>query len=157
MWDDAVVDGSGIHLADMHYEVLIEEVEGGRHGRAGEPDKVISDRAAPFLMRLEKSGRLLQWHSEMGEQDLLERLDVVAPPDIVVTPPAPDLRFRHIEKGKENYYLLFNEGEKAIESMIRFKESGGLWLVDPFTLEQIPVPMNGHISLERHQLMFIRI
>ena len=49
------------------------------------------------------------------------------------------------------------EGEKAIESMIRFKESGGLWLVDPFTLEQIPVPMNGHISLERHQLMFIRI
>ena len=57
LWQDAQVDSSGIHLAGMHYRVLIVD---------GEPDA----RAAAALATLEQAGRVIRYSAAMADDDV---------------------------------------------------------------------------------------
>ena len=148
LWEEARVDEGGIHLAGMSYDVLIREMA---------DDKPVSDRAEFALRSLDQTGRLLRWHEQRDEQVILDSLDQLIPRDIRITPGAPSLRCRHVSKGEQHYYILFNEGQKGIAGEIEISVPGRPLVFDPFTLEQQDWPDDSRIALSSHQLVVIRV
>ena len=158
LWEDTRIDKNGIHIADMSYNVLIQEIEPpGQQKISDELPPIASEKADSVLQRLDRMGRLLRWHEKMGEQVLLDELQKLVPRDILITPPAPSLRFRHVSKENEEYYLLFNEGQVDIKGNVEISAAGRVTVFDPFTLKHQAWPDNGRISLQPHQLTVIRV
>jgi hypothetical protein len=60
---------------------------------------------------------------------MLRAVDGLAAPDVVLDPPAPGLRCRHVVKGGLSFYMLFNEGETTVRATIRTAARGARsWL-----------------------------
>ena len=130
LWEDAQVDGDGIRLAGMHYRALI--VDG-----FGDGLNPLPERAAEPLRRLEEAGRLLRWPDDgTADGDLIAELERLAPADLRVTPPQPDLRYRHVVKDGVHCYLITNEGVHPVEARIDVSAAGPRTWIDPFTMER---------------------
>lgn len=144
LWEDATVTTEGIRLGGLHYRALILD------GVSAVPE-----RARSALMVLAAAGRVVAWQQPPdlegtvivhSEDELRDVLDHLAPPDLVVSPPQPDLRYRHVVKNGVHYYLLVNEGATTIRGEIRVSASGSRYLLDPMTGETAsrghgPVPL----------------
>ena len=150
--EDAAVDDEGIHLADITYDVLIHEID--------TPGVLkTTGKAAALLQAIERSGRLVRWHSEMEDSAFMEKLDERLDRDIRISPPAPSLRYRHIIKKGEDYYILFNEGGKKVAGTLELEINGDVLMIDPEILDchNLPGGQKTHrISLEPHQLTILR-
>jgi hypothetical protein len=120
LWEDAEVSSEGIRLAGMRYRALIVE---------GTPP----EEAREALAILEGSGRILHWNEGMEDCELLERIDSLVPQDVRATPASPDLRVRHVKRSGADYYVLFNEGKKAIAPRLDLSAPGKRLVVDPET------------------------
>ncbi len=135
LWDDAQVDETGIHIAGLHYKALI--VDGVGHIRA---------EARPALDALARAGRLIVWGEDEWGFDgaavvdtadaLVAQIDRLVSPDLIVEPPQPDLRYRHVIKDGLHYYMLCNEGNEPLRFRCRVGAPGAALWVDPFTLEE---------------------
>lgn len=142
LWTDAKVDSTGIHLAGMHYPVLITEHR---------PDS----RARPFLQALEQSGRLIRYEEIMSAEELIERIDQWVSPDIEASPAVPKLRVRHVAKHKQDYYLLFNEGKHPLETRLTLSQAGHGTIFDPYTGHQAEFEANMPLYLAGYQIKVI--
>jgi len=137
LWEDARVDGEGIHLAAMHYRALILEED---------PPA----QATPAIETLAKAGRIIRWNESLTAADLVERIDKMVLPDVQATPESPSLRVRHVRKGDRDYYLLFNEGAADVEFRLTLSAKGRRVLLDPMggqgdaVLDESPVRLAGH-------------
>jgi hypothetical protein len=137
LWEDARVDGDGVHLAGMHYRVLILEEE--------PPEK-----AKTAIDVLAGAGRIIRWEESMSKASLLARIDGLIDTDVRVSPPTPDLRVRHVRKAGTDYYMLFNEGAEDIDFRVELAQSGPRTLLDPTTggMRALtggdPIPLAGH-------------
>ena len=118
LWEDARVDGDGIHLAGMHYRLLVLEEDPPNKARLG-------------VDTLAKAGRLVRWNDKTSEAEFIAQIDRLVPPDVQVAPAAPDLRVRHVRKNGVDYYLLFNEGAGAIEVRLDLLAKGERIVLDP--------------------------
>lgn len=141
LWEDAVVDESGIRIRDMHYKALIVQTE--------PPEK-----AKPALAQLEKNNRVIYWKPGDGEQPLLKFIDSLVPRDIQCSPPTPDLRYRHVEKEGKHFYILFNEGEDTLATSIEFSVKGINTLLDVESGEQRNFT-GGELQLGPHQIVVV--
>ena len=74
--------------------------------------------------------------------------------DLVITPPCKDLRVSHIEKNGEHFYILVNEGEKAISGDITFSVGEEVTVFDPWKGEKIE-PKDGSVKLDRRESLII--
>lgn len=116
----AHADASGLNIGSMNYRALIVD------GLDSFPAS-----AHPTLATLAQAGRLIALDATrpfsgalaVNSDTLLSQLSNITPPDLHVSPPTPDLRYRHIRKAGADWYLLFNEGPNAIE--FRMEISGG--------------------------------
>lgn len=135
LWEDAQVDEAGIRIAAMHYKALIVDGVGG-----------IPVAARPALDALARTGRLIVWGADEWGFDgaqivdtadaLVAQIDRLVPPDLIVEPPQPDLRYRHVVKNRVNYYILCNEGRETLRFRCWIRVQGGRLWVDPLTLER---------------------
>lgn len=144
LWEDAQVDKDGIRIAGMHYRALIIEVE--------PPEK-----AKPALDILDKAGRVIRWNDRMEDSKLLRQIDKLLPADVRVQPASPDIRVRHVFKNGADYYIVFNEGENALEVKLETSVKGRCLLLDPLTGRQrIPAP-EAPLLLKPHELHVIMV
>ena len=142
LWAEAHVDSAGIHLAGMHYQLLIIEHE---------PNPA----ARPVLQILEKAGRLIWYNEIMSDDALIERIDQIVSPDVIVAPLAPYLRVRHVVKQQQHYYLLFNEGQSPIEIRLQLSSGVGGIVFDPYNDTQFEFDPDATLRLDGDKVKVI--
>ena len=136
LWEDAAVTAAGIEIAGMAYSALVLE-----------DDIAVPTRAAGAMDLLSRAGRLVRFTMDTAPAAFLRDLDRLAPPDLLVDPPAADLRCRHVEKGGCHYYLLTNEGKTPLSFRPRAAQSGRPFLVNPWNLSTRPLAGGAPVDL----------
>ena len=130
LWEDAQVGPDGMRLAGMEYRALIiDDIE------------PIPHLAQPAVEQLAKAGRVILWGEESQPiadaivartpQELVAALDHLTPPDLTLTPPQQDVRYRHVLKGGEHFYILANEGVRTATMTVHVAARGSMSWVDP--------------------------
>lgn len=141
LWQDARVDSDGIHLAGMHYRVLIVD---------GEPEA----RAIPALATLEQAGRVI-YYSDAIADDLVRCIDALALPDVSAFPPVPGLRVRHVIKDGVHCYMLFNEQAASLQTQLRLAAGDNLELCDVWTGQLSPCSSAAPFTLDGHEMKVV--
>jgi hypothetical protein len=144
LWEDARVGPDGIRIADMHYKVLIVEID---------PPA----RAKEALKVLERAGRLIRWSKAESEMLLLEKIGSLVPLDISILPAMPDLRVRHVVKDRAHYYIVFNEDQEQITFRMTTLAEGKRFLLNPQTGQQSAVDLETLLQLEPQELKVLKI
>jgi hypothetical protein len=156
LWEDARVDAEGIHLSGMHYKALIVD-------RVG----TIPPQAKPALQALAQAGRLIAWQDETTRlaqivhtrtaQELCASLDKLIPPDIVVEPAQPDLRYRHVIKSGIDYYILCNEGMTTFSTTLQTAVDGAKSWFDPYGVHEVPATDPLTLELEPYATKIVQV
>lgn len=154
LWEDAEVTADGIHIAGMHYKVAI------LNGLAAIPEE-----ANPALQTLADAGRLIAWQSStftsaksvQSVEDFLTAIDHLVPPDLTATPPAPDLRYRHVLKEGIHDYILVNEGLTPLSTTLTVSAEGCTTWIDPLALTETSAAEPLDLTLDPYTLRILRI
>jgi len=144
LWEDARVDGDGIHIAGMDYRALILEED--------PPAK-----AKQAIDKLTEAGRIIRWDQTVVDAELIERIDRLTGPDVQVSPKAPDLRVRHVQKAGADYYLLFNEGAAELEFELSLSAKGKRALLDPESGRQEKMSDDSPLRLAGHAMRVLAV
>jgi len=144
LWEDAQVDSDGIHLAGMHYRAVILEEEAPAQAKRA-------------IETLAKAGRVIRWRASMSESALVQAVDRLVVPDVRVSPESPDLRVRHMRKGGQDYYLLFNEGEGDLELSLELSAQGQRTLLNPETGAHERLPSGRAVKLAKHAMRVLLV
>ena len=144
LWEDAQVSSDGIHIAGMHYRVLIVEDE--------PPEK-----AKSALEILHNAGRLIRWKEAMSDLELVQQIDRLVPVDVCVSPKVPDLRVRHVIKHETDCYLLFNEGQEDISVHLSLSAKGWWFLLDTETGKRHTLDKDAALQLARQKMQVLMV
>ncbi len=142
--ETAQVNEEGVFLQGMRYEAVV--LEG---------DYALSNEQKAALEILDRAGRVLHY-APGADESLIEALDKIAPRDLTLISPQPDLRYRHVRKEGVDFYLLFNEGESAIEFEVELGVAGERFVLEPLTARATPLEA-GRIMLAPHQTKVVAI
>ena len=142
LWEDAVVDEGGIHLAGMRYGAVLT---------MHEPDA----RAGEALLRLEEAGRLLRCGPETPAGEILGFVDGLVAADVSVEPAAAALRVRRVQKGGRAWWMLFNEEGASLAGQVQLDAEGPFLQLDPWTGQGRPWENGSRVSLDGYQLTVV--
>jgi hypothetical protein len=144
----AKINGDGISLCGMNYQAVI--LEG---------DYALNAAEENALAELKRAGRVLVYDAgstpDMGAAFIAE-LDRVAPRDLMLSPPHPDLRYRHVRKTGLDFYFLFNEGVVEIESALQLAAAGEYFWLDAQSAEPTRAA-DLRFRLEPHQMKLFAV
>ncbi|HOU12390.1 MAG TPA: glycosyl hydrolase [Anaerolineae bacterium] len=154
LWENAEVMPEGIFIAGMHYKAAILD------GLTAIPAA-----AEPALQTLADAGRLIAWQSTplpsvqsvQSVEDFLTTIDHLIPPDLAATPPAPDLRYRHVVKEGAHYYILVNEGLTPLSTTLTISVNGRATWIDPLAMTETTASEPLDLTLEPYTLRILRI
>ena len=142
LWEDAKVDEHGVHIGGMHYRVVIL-------------DHTPHPQTQAALQTLSAAGRLIHYDPARAPEELVAQLDALTPPDVVVTPPAPALRIRHLIKEGRHVYLLHNEEVAPLTVRLQVAVSGRMITFDPTTTVQQEITPGEPLHLAGHALQVL--
>ncbi len=136
LWEDAKVDAGGIHIAGMTYRNLILDSL-----------SAIPEQARPSLSILAANGRLIIWKDPSYEtmfkgaitvrsgEELIAAINKTSGKDLILVPSSESIRYRHVVKGNDHYYILFNEEESNVIANIKPSIKGNYKWIDPKSAE----------------------
>ena len=158
LWEDAKTDSKGIHIAGMNYGlVIIDSLS------------IIPRQAISSLKALAMNGRLIiNKHADFSSlfkgaklyqtpDNLVEAIDKEIIPDLSLTTPSEDIRYRHVVKETGNYYIIFNEGSNVVSSKLRITTKGNRQLLNPATAEAINLEADENVSFKPHELKIVMV
>jgi len=157
LWEDAKIDSKGVHIAGMNYSTIIIDSLSN-----------IPMEARPLLKILAANGRLIinkySGYSFLFDgaviyqtsDDLIAAIAKKILPDISLNTPSEDIRYRHVIKGNDHYYIVFNEGTNAISTKIKVSVKGTLQLLNPSTAETVNLTADETIYFKPHELKIVR-
>jgi len=158
LWEDAKTDSKGIHIAGMNYGlVIIDSLS------------IIPPEAISSLKALAMNGRLIiNKHTDFSSlfkgaklyqtpDNLVEAIDKKIIPDLSLTTPSEDIRYRHVVKETGNYYIIFNEGSNVVSSKLRITTKGNRQLLNPATAEAINLGADENVSFKPHELKIVMV
>jgi hypothetical protein len=156
LWDDAKAGPDGVRLAGMEYRMVVLD------GAVQVPEK-----ALPALEKLAAAGRLVAWGETLAAlkdvprartpQELVAAIDARTAPDLVLAPPTPDVRYRHVVKHGRHFYLLFNEGPETATFKASFAVQGARQWFDPHTGETSAAPTDQPVILRGHEMKVLSV
>jgi hypothetical protein len=117
----------------------------------------VHEKAKAAVDILTEAGRVIRWDEAMKPETLVDAIDELIPPDLQVSPRAPDLRVRHVRKLGTDYYLLFNEGEDDLNVRLRLAAQGKRTLLDPITGHPPTAASSDTVSLDRHAMRVLTV
>lgn len=124
----------GIRIQGMTYDVLVID------GALDIPKSAVCE-----MNGLARSGRVISWRIRKDLQgtvcvdsstELLEAIEERSLRDFRTDSPQPDLRYRHVTKDGDHYYLLANEGVEHLACGITVNAQGNAFWIDPYTGKQ---------------------
>lgn len=158
LWENAIIDSLGIHIAGMNYGILIIDSLSD-----------IPTKAKPSLKKLATNGRLIiNKYSACASlfkgivtfdtpESLTDAIHRKILPDISLSTQSGDIRYRHIIKGNDHFYIIFNEGPNKISTKLYISAKGSWQLLSPQTAKAAKVNLNENISIKPHELIILRV
>jgi len=158
LWEDAKIDARGIHIAGMQYSTLVLDSL-----------SYIPEKAIPFLETLAANGRLIVWgnsqYSAMfkgvkvanTEKEMVAVTDKIVKPDFNLLPTSENIRYRHVEKDGDHYYIIFNEEKSSVTTKLELAVTGKYKWLNPYTAEASEVSSNNSVSFKPHELKVLWI
>lgn len=118
--EQAGIENGTIKAGKMAYRVLIVD-----------QDVPLTGPVAERIKALESAGGLVRYCRGEPTADLVAGLQR----DLIVEPPAPGLRYAHVQKHGIDFYLLTNEAETAIDTILTCRAQGKPEWFDPWSAE----------------------
>jgi hypothetical protein len=158
LWENAKVDAKGVHVAGMNYGVIILDSL-----------SYLPSKALPLLKNLARAGRLViredsQFASMFkgailfkSPSELISEIDKKIKPDIILTPASNNIRYRHIVKGSDHFYILFNEEAGEVTARISLQVTGTLQWLDPSTAEKMIAQPEDIVHFKQHELKILMV
>jgi hypothetical protein len=158
LWENAKVDSKGVHIAGMNYGAIILDSL-----------SYLPPKAKPLLKILARNGRLII--SEDSEfagmftraqiyktpENLITAIDKIISPDLILTPASKSIRYRHVVKDKDHYYIIFNEEASDVTTKLKIPVNGNFQFLNPFTAEVVNVSKDEFVRFEPHELKILRV
>jgi alpha-L-rhamnosidase len=156
--EDATVDSEGVHIKGMNYSAIIID------SLSDIPPKAIS-----LLKKLAGNGRIIvnnnSPYSGMFKaakiyrtaEEMIAEIDNLILPDITLEQPSEDIRLRHVKKGRDHYYIIFNEGAGTVSTRFKISVKGTLHLLNPFTAEVVNLREDEFILFKPHELKILKV
>lgn len=156
--ENAKTDSKGVHIAGMDYSVLVIDSL-----------SEIPALAIPRLNILAANGRLIvnrssgysqQFKGALVYKDpesLTKILNNINKADLQLVSTSKDIRYRHVIKGSDHYYIIFNEGKNEVSSVINLSENGNRQLIDPCTAEAVGIGKSEIVSFKPFELKILRV
>jgi hypothetical protein len=158
LMENASTDSRGVHIAGMNYSAIIldslSEIPAG---------------AKPYLKKLAGNGRLLIRNGSQFEkmfkgaiiykspEELVSIVYRLISPDLELSSPCENIRYRHVVKGRDHFYLIFNEGESPVTTRLKIPVNGTRQLLDPVTSEAANISSDEEINFKPHELKILRV
>ncbi len=158
LWEDAEADKDGIHLAGMLYKTLIIDSL-----------SFIPEQIKPALKILAGNGRLIVWKDSKystefkgtkivsSHTELVAAIDNIIRPDLTLTPSSSGIRYRHVVKGGDHFYILFNEEDTEVFTRISLSLIGKYKWIDPKTAVTNDFPSDNNVNFKPHELKVLWI
>jgi hypothetical protein len=158
LWEDAVADKKGVHLKGMEYSALVIDSL-----------SFIPEMAKPLLSRLAKVGRLIVWENSpdalmfkgarivKSAEEMVRVVDDLILVDIVLDPSAENIRYRHIVKEGDHYYIIFNEESGEVNAKIKIPVNGKREWLDPYSDEAVVEWNDENMLFKPYELKVLRI
>lgn len=158
LWEDAKTSGNGVQIAGMNYGIII--LDSLSH---------IPEKAVPALRTLASAGRLIVWDNSMtagsfpgavvvkSPGELVAAIDRKVKPDLVLNPAPGSIRYRHVEKDGEHYYMLFNEEEETVSTVVDPSVKGRLYILDPGSAKAMLHDRKKPLTFKPHEMILILV
>src|SRR5664280_1473002 len=163
--NEARISSRGTVIAGMKYKALIIDTI-----------SYLPGNSVPLLKKLARrkhlivngSSKYASWFRGAlvytTNDDLLNAVDRITNPDIILDQPSENIRYRHVIKDGDDYYILFNEEETEVSTSVRCQASGvrqvktgnRYWL-NPNTAEAVQSPDNEIVHFKPHELKILWI
>jgi len=149
----ARVSSRGVAIGRMRYDVVIV-------------DEPMRDRLPRALDPLRAAGRVIAYGPTRvpglptvdGAPVLVRWLQERSPADLVLSPAAPSVRSRPMVVRGRRVWMLFNEGEDTVRTVVSTPAvKGPLWRIDPWegVLRGIVTPAGGELHLAPHEVALL--
>jgi hypothetical protein len=158
LWEDAKVDSKGVHIAGMNYSAIVLDSL-----------SYLPPEAKPLLEILARNGRLIIRDDSKfigmfngvvvykTADDLIAAINKKISPDLILAPASENIRYRHVIKGNENYYILFNEESGEVNTKITIPVKGNQQWINPYTAETSVPQKDEIVNFIPHELKILRI
>jgi len=158
LWEDAKIDSKGVHIAGMNYSIIVIDSLSD-----------IPSKAIPLLKILARNGRLIINENSgfstlfkgavvyQTHDNLISSIDKKILPDLALISPSENIRYRHVVKGSDHYYIIFNEGEIDVSTKLIIPVTGNRQLLNPSTAEAVNINNDDNIHFKPHELKILRI
>jgi len=163
--EESEVNGAGVKIYGMEYKVIILDTL-----------SVVPRNIWPLLRKLARGKHLIinassKYASEFKgayvyhtQNDLLTAINKITEADLLLTDKSESIRYRHVVKGGDNYYIIFNESETSVKTGLRLRAPEGLqqvadsreWL-DPYTAKAYMTGDDEIITFKPHELKILRV
>jgi hypothetical protein len=158
LYEDAIIDTLGIHIAGMNYGILIIDSLSEIPVKANPALKKLAANGRLIINKYSQYASLFEWsvtyHTSESLTDAIHRKIL---PDISLSTPSVDIRYRHILKGNDHFYIIFNEGANKVSTRLNISDTGSWQLLNPQTAKAVKVKPDENISIKPHELLILRI
>jgi len=153
---EAKINKNGIHIAGMVYKAVVIDTLSW-----------LPQNMRPLLKKLAMNRHLIiradskyaSWFKGAliykTSDDLLNALSRLTAPDLILTQPMEDIRYRHVVKDGVHYYMLFNEGASVVKTGVRCQASGVRLWIDPFTASVTVGKDDEVVTFKPHELKIL--
>ena len=179
LWEDVKITKEGIQIAGMTYKAVI--IDTLAH---------IPEKAMPILKKIAKSGHLIIHDDSKTasfftgariyktDDDLISAVSLMRADDIRLNPVSANMRFRHVQKEGNDYYILFNEEAQEVTTGVghqasgvrqvktglrqpatgnRQEETGNRIWIDPFSLKTTPFKEGDPLIFKPYEMKILMI
>ncbi len=158
LWEDATISSKGVQIGGMIYKaVIIDSLS------------YIHPRAIPVLKKLARHKHLiLRDDSKLTSMcrgaivyrtsdELKAAINKITESDILLTPASENIRYRHVEKYGDHYYMLFNEENSEVSTKISLPLKGTRQWINPFNAETKVAGDNESVNFKPYEMRILRI
>jgi hypothetical protein len=95
-------------------------------------------------------------------EDLISAVNKITVTDLSLTRPSGNIRYRHVIKNYDHYYIIFNEEATEVKTGIRlqvpdsYRDGGRQW-IDPFTAGIVQENPDEVVTFKPHELKILKI
>jgi hypothetical protein len=158
LWENAKVDSKGIHIAGMNYGAIILDSL-----------SYMPPKAKSLLKKLARKGRLIiRDDSKFAAMftgalvyktpdNLISAIDKILSPDLFLTTASENIRYRHVVKGMDHFYIIFNEEASDVTTKLKIPVIGNRQFLNPFTTEAVNVSEDENVHFKSHELKILRV
>jgi hypothetical protein len=89
--------------------------------------------------------------------DLINAVNKITEPDILLTDASENIRYRHVVKSNDHFYIIFNEEGTEVKTGFRLQVSGKRQWIDPYTAGVTQAGAEEIITLKPHELKILEV